>query len=576
MKAPRSVVIGRYARCVAAGLSLAGTACGTAVGNEFVAGLQCLDLNDASVESTREIRMVLLYTNAAAAGGDIEGEIELAVLETNVAFQVSKIPIRLVLAHMEQVTMTELDFLGMLTNLTAGTAPLDVGHTLREKYHADVVGVLRTAGGGFSNLMPIPSMAHRDQAFLVVGRYNMNAAFAVAHELGHLLGGMHGRGIPPSPAHDYAYPFACTGCVVDGIRGWHTIISGPLPTDVTGINTSPIGYYSNPDVLFFGEPTGVPIGDPAAADNRASLTQTSTLVAAFRYTPVWFGSLRAEGPWFEKKVDNAMIPDIRIGDFNGDGLSDAFRIDATTNEWFVSYSASQPWKLIWTDPRKIPVDELRFGHFTDDARTDVMYVDVVANEWRVWKNVDTPASDWALLNNEAAASAIPVTQLALGHLNNDARTDVFWSNASTGVWSVAWSGEGPWVAINTDPSALKFNTSELRLANFDNDDRIADVFRVDAGSETWFVSKNGTSPWVQHNGPDAELAVDIANLAIGDFNGDGVADVLYPNGTAWGVAWSGKGKLQLQKLSCTRIHNMALGDFDGDKSTDVLRAGIRP
>ena len=43
-----------------------------------------------------------------------------------------------------------------------------------------------------------------------------------------------------------------------------------------------IPHYSNPDVLYGGQPTGVAIGPDEEADNFTAFTQTVPLVAAFR------------------------------------------------------------------------------------------------------------------------------------------------------------------------------------------------------------------------------------------------------------------------------------------------------
>jgi hypothetical protein len=570
---PAHAVIRRLAAVVQAALGGLALSCVRSGGN-IRYRLSCTDLVDLSVESVREIRMVLLYTAIAAGTGptaddQIEGEIEQAVLETNVAFSQSGMSVRVVLTHMEKVSVAEPADAVLLTGLTNGTGPLAVAHNLGNAHYADVVGLVTSREGGTGNTMFVPAMSHRDQAFFIAGRSNMGYRFTIAHELGHVLGGVHKRGLVPAPRYSYVYPHFCATCVVNGITGWHTIMSGLQPT-ATG-TTTPIGYFSNADVFFFGVPTGVPTGGPLAADNRKALMNTTTLAAAFRLTPAWFATLRGEGPWFEKRVDAALMSDIRIGDFDGDGMSDAFRVETGTSKWLVSYGASQPWKALWVDPLTVPLNDLRLADFNGDGITDVFRVDLAGNQWLVnWGGAGT----WQLLNNAAATSGIPVTQLAFGHLNADKKADVFWSDATTGKWSIASAGQGPWVEINNDPS-LKFDTQHLRLADFEGDG-VMDVFRSDVTTQKWFVSKNGTALWSTLNGPSAELAVEVSKLAIGDFNGDGMADVVIPTGNAWGVAWAGKNALELLKLSCTRIENMALGDFDGDGSVDVLRAGIRP
>jgi hypothetical protein len=176
----------------------------------------------------------------------------------------------------------------------------------------------------------------------------------------------------------------------------------------TGLLTTRIGHFSNPDVLYSGTPTG-----EGLKDNRKTLTYTSTLVAAFQLTPSWFAALRGEGTWFEKRVEDALMTDIRIGDFDGDGQSDAFRLETTgasTNKWFVSFSASGPWTELWVDTKMIPLQELRFADFNGDGKTDVFHADVTGLKWFVWRQGLT---NWDLLNTQAAASALPVSKLCV-------------------------------------------------------------------------------------------------------------------------------------------------------------------
>jgi hypothetical protein len=125
--------------------------------------------------------MVLLYTAIAAGTGptaddQIEGEIEQAVLETNVAFSQSGMSVRVVLTHMEKVSVAEPADAVLLTGLTNGTGPLAVAHNLGNAHYADVVGLVTSREGGTGNTMFVPAMSHRDQAFFIAGRSNMDTA----------------------------------------------------------------------------------------------------------------------------------------------------------------------------------------------------------------------------------------------------------------------------------------------------------------------------------------------------------------------------------------------------------------
>ena len=59
-------------------------------------------------------------------------------------------------------------------------------------------------------------------------------------------------------------------------------------------------------------------------------------------------------------------------------------------------------------------------------------------------------------------------------------------------------------------------------------------------------------------------------LAVGDFNGDGRADVFQAVGTLWVYSPSGQREWFFLKDSNLRLARLGLGDFDGDRKTDVF------
>jgi hypothetical protein len=70
---------------------------------------------------------------------------------------------------------------------------------------------------------------------------------------------------------------------------------------------------------------------------------------------------------------------------------------------------------------------------------------------------------------------------------------------------------------------------------------------------------------------DNRLCVDTAReLAVGDLNGDGRADVFQALGTHWVYSPSGKREWFFLRESSLRLRSLALGDFDGDRKTDVF------
>jgi hypothetical protein len=236
---------------------------------------------------TTQIDVMILYTAAArqAAGGEtaIQNKIQLAVAEINQSYQNSGIPIEMRLVHTREVVYNESSgidqALSQLTDKTDGV--LDEAHAWRNQYGADLVQLWihgPGAGGGVVGLawlMSPPSSWFSEYGFSVVEQnFAAGPYFTSGHEFGHNQGAHHNRANASGPgAYPYSYGYQLSGVAYP----FRTIMSYSCPTYCPKIN-----YWSNPEVLYQNQPIGKPEGDPAAADNRATLTNTRSYVAAFR------------------------------------------------------------------------------------------------------------------------------------------------------------------------------------------------------------------------------------------------------------------------------------------------------
>jgi hypothetical protein len=231
------------------------------------------------------VDLLVAYTPAAREGaGGTEGILALidaAVAEANTAFENSLAQTRLQLVHQVEIDYTETgDIAKDLDALeedeeesTTGNGSLREVHQLRRQYGADLVCLItETTGGplGLANVMRELDVEFSEKAFSVVQREFAIAYYVLAHEVGHNFGCQHDRASSSgSGCFDYshAYLFA-----VDGVR-YHTIMAYQpgLPTP----------YFSNPDVLFLGVPTGVPESATNSANNAKTILLTAPTVALF-------------------------------------------------------------------------------------------------------------------------------------------------------------------------------------------------------------------------------------------------------------------------------------------------------
>lgn len=226
------------------------------------------------------IDLMIVYTGAARAGaGGTDGMnalIDAAVAEANLAFANSEVRAQLQLVYRGEVNYNETgdinDDLDRLEDDDEHSLLASV-HQLRATYRADLVCMItETTGGpyGLANQMREVETEFGQKAFSIVQRQYAISYQALAHELGHNMGCQHDRITSPTGgAYDYshAYRFETNGVL------YHTVMAYQ-----PGL---PIPYFSNPDVLFLGVPTGVAEPSTNSANNAKTLSRTVSTVARF-------------------------------------------------------------------------------------------------------------------------------------------------------------------------------------------------------------------------------------------------------------------------------------------------------
>ncbi|MGD8277165.1 MAG: FG-GAP-like repeat-containing protein [Gemmatimonadota bacterium] len=542
----------------------------------------CSDLVNMKAGPFPEIRVMVLYTDSVEkALGDILSDIDIMIEYTNIALQHSEIPQRLVLARAERIETTDPTadvtstaasvHLERLENSTDGT--FDEIHDWRNESWSDIVVlIVKNSGGGQARTLESVTLDHAKHAFAVAVHdepsVSMNTGFtgegrdhvfSFVHEVGHLMAAQHDRGLNPPPQilnkpYHYNHGYAPT--------------SNPVTTamSIQQPGKERLLWFSNPELSYNGYPLGLPSTDPDAADNRHALANAAAVVSAFRLTPVWFASAGATSPWYEKKLGKDAIKAVRFADFDGDGETDAFRLDVDGQKWLWSRSASEPWTTLNNNPVPfVPLKDLAFGDFDGDGQTDVFRSSVTEGKW-FWSKSGT--SSWVELN-AGANLKVPVDELGFGDFDGGG-TDVFVSDPGTAKWFISKGGSGPLVA--GPGSSLALPVSHLRFADFDGDHK-DDVFSVDPIAGKWSYSSAASGTWEDLSTGKGDA---LATLAFGDFDGDGSADVFKADGQNWWVSNGGTQPWHIVRRSCYTLASLAFGDFDGDGTTDVIRAGIRP
>lgn len=108
-------------------------------------------------------------------------------------------------------------------------------------------------------------------------------------------------------------------------------------------------------------------------------------------------------------------------------------------------------------------------------------------------------------------------------------------------------------------------TAELAVGDFDGDGR-DDVFL--ANGTGWWYSSAGYAEW-RFLQPST---LRIKALRFGRFNKGTTTDVLFRDGANWWVSLRGSALRQWVRADSTLLEDCVFGDFDGDGITDALRA----
>jgi Metallo-peptidase family M12B Reprolysin-like len=210
----------------------------------------------------------------------IEGLINLAVAETNQAFQNSNIPtrLRLVKTHYD-ATFNEYEYswdaaLSLIRNNNDGQ--LDYVHAMRDQYGADFVSMIldiaTDCGIGYR-----PTTPTAGDAFSLVKWSCATGYYSFAHELAHNMGCNHDR--------------TTAGAVDSGIYYGYRDPTSAFRT-IMAYNCNPsckrIQYFSNPSMSYQGRPLGNQDADNASWIKRylADYANYRQSVGVISYSPV--------------------------------------------------------------------------------------------------------------------------------------------------------------------------------------------------------------------------------------------------------------------------------------------------
>lgn len=258
-------------------------------------------------------------------------------------------------------------------------------------------------------------------------------------------------------------------------------------------------------------------------------------------------------------------PEMRVSDFDGDGLTDAavFR-DGT---WYVEPSGpvgSLAQNAFYGVPFGLPTDKLAPADYDGDGKTDIaVYRENASGNTGYFYILQSSNSQF-----RAVAFGTTGDALASGDWDGDGKADpaVYREGASSYFYYLG-SLNNP----GGGASAVAWGTTgdKPRRGDFDGDKK-ADAAIYRSSDQTWYIRQSSNGQMAAHT---YGLASDKS--VGGDFDGDGKTDLAIFRNGLWVVRQSADGSIRYQSWGLGS-DAPAAGDYDGDGKTDIAvwRGGV--
>jgi hypothetical protein len=263
-----------------------------------------------------------------------------------------------------------------------------------------------------------------------------------------------------------------------------------------------------------------------------------------------------------------------VADFNGDGIPDLAVANSSGDTLTIllgngdgTFTAVASSPQTGNDPYYVVA-----GDFNGDCRSDILWRNSSSEEAYVWLMNGTSILNQGSPGGPSSAWVIE----GVGDFNGDGMSDILWQNSSTGEVYI-WLINGTSIANQGSPGTVSPSSGWViaGVGDFNGDGKADILWQNSTSGEIYIWLMNGTAIASQGSPGAVSASSGWVIQGAGDFDGNGTSDILWRN--------SSSGEIYIWFMSGTTITNQGspgtvstgwgikgAGDYNGDGKTDIL------
>jgi hypothetical protein len=265
------------------------------------------------------------------------------------------------------------------------------------------------------------------------------------------------------------------------------------------------------------------------------------------------------------------------GDFNGDGRDDIIARDLGSGNWWIGLSTGSSFSVnLWTawSPAVTWVD-LQAGDLNGDGRADIIGRDLQAGNW--WVSLSNGSNVLSTTLWASWSPAVTWADVRIGDLNADGKADIIGRVLQSGQW---------WASLSNGATALSTTLwatwspavtwVDIRIGDLNADGKADIIGRVLQAGQWWASLSNGSTALSTSLWATWSPAVTWIDVRIGDLDGDGKADIIgrvLQSGQWWASVSAGSASssttLWATWSPAVSWADVQIGDFNGDGKADI-------